>query len=1110
MYNFYLTNFVRPPRCTTQFLLTMKLTIFILITAILQVSATTYAQKVSLKGQNVPIDKVFDQISQQTGYDFLVTRSMINLAKPVNIDIKNANLDDALKQVFQGQPLDYAIKDKSIIVYQKQAIPTIPKKEASIQQPVIVTGKVQNELGELMPGVTIREKSNPNNGVITDAKGMFSITVSDENAAITFSYIGYESQELRAKDIPIGSSIILKPSPNNLKEVVVNKGYYSDKKELETGDVSSVSAKEIGEQPVSNPLAAMEGRVPGMFITQNTGVPGGSFTVTIRGKNSISQGNDPLYIVDGVPYSSELLPNLNQIGKSGNSLDFINPSDIESIDVLKDADATAIYGSRGANGVVLITTKKGKPGDMKVDFNISSGVGEVTRMNDLLNGQQYLQMRNEAFKNDRVTPSVFNAPDLLLWDTTRYTNWQKLLIGGTAKYTDAQGSISGGGANTQYLIGGTYHRETTVYPGDEADQKAAVHFSINSSSEDKKFNFLLTGNYMYDNSNLFNIDLVSDAETLPPDAPPIYNPNGSLNWAPITQGQSGTWINPFSLLMTKYNANTSNLVGHSVLSYNILPGLDFSTSLGYTVLQTAETVTTPLTSIDPGYNRTSGSSSFNNSNISTWIIEPKLSYKHVIGRGVLSALIGTTFQRISSLGQELNATGFTNDAFLSDIQAASTITPRSDVSSIYKYESIYGRLNYDLDDKYLLNLTARRDGSSRFGPANEFANFGAIGAGWIFSKESFIQNSLPFLSFGKIRASYGITGNDQIGDYSFLDLYSNTTYPYQGILGLYPTTLFNPNLQWEIDKKLEGGIDIGLFSNRITFNVSYYRSRSGNQLVTQPLSYVTGFTSIAANLPAVVQNTGLEAALSTINVKSKDFSWTSSFNFTDPKNKLISFPGLAANPSYKYTLVVGQPITILKVYHEIGINETTGTFQFASAGGNPTGSPSALTDRNTMINTAPQFYGGFHNSFQYKGFQLDILFQFVKQTGLEYLYTIMPGQQYNQPVDVLNRWTAPGTVAKFPAFTQNFFPGFLSYLSASSSDFTYGDASYLRLKNLSFSWQLPEDWRRRLHLQNCRIYLEGQNLLTITKYQGLDPENQGGTFALPPLRVITTGIEVTF
>jgi TonB-linked SusC/RagA family outer membrane protein len=951
---------------------------------------------------------------------------------------------------------------------------------------------------------------------ITDAKGQFKLKDVNGDATIIISFTGYAENFLPI-DGKVSLKVTMSLATNKLDEAQVI-AYGATTERLSAGDVTKISSQEIAEQPVTNVLSAIEGRVPGLYVQQTSGMPGGSFTVQIRGQNSFLSGTDPFYVIDGVPYNSEL-PTANGNGlinsslNGGNPLNFINPYDIESVEVLKDADATAIYGSRAANGAILITTKRGKAGRMTVSMSVNSGASSPTRYMTLMNTPQYLTMRNEAFRNDGTTPSPNSDFDLTFWDTTRYTNWaDKFLYHNKPVYTDVEGSVSGGTTNMQYLIGGGYNRQTSGLPslqsGTGADGKESVHFNINGQSPDKRFKISLTGSYLADQNMIQPIDLGHYVFQLAPDAPALFNTDGSLNWDPMVSGQVGTWNNPYSNLLFTYKGITSNLVGGATVSYSLLPGLELKTDLGYTITQTNEVETIPTTVYDPGYAITSGSSEFSSFNSHSWIIEPQANYKLRLGKGVLTVLGGGTFHENDQAVQILNASGFISDALLQSIQSATDISPISS-SSTYKYDAMFGRVNFDWRDKYILNLNARRDGSSRFGPGKQFGDFGSVGAAWIFSKENLVQRFFPALSFGKLRASHGTTGNDQIGDYQFLNLYSVSRYPYEGNQGLTPSSLYNPELAWELDKKLEVGIELGFLKDRILLQANYYRNRSGNQLVEEGVSLVTGFSQLPANLPALIQNSGEEMALHTINVRTKKFTWTTSINLSIPRNKLLSFPGLATS-SYADYYKVGQPINSIAVFHMTGVNDTTGVYEFSDFKGNPTYSPNSSTDLTSRIKTAPEFFGGVGNNFAYKGFSLDVFFQFVKQKGINALGLLanQPGAfSQNVPTAFLNRWQSPGDKAKYEQYTETYSNAYSGWFYAQQSDFAYSDASFMRLKNIAASWQLPKGWRNTAHLQNARIFLQAQNLITFTQYFGIDPEIK--SISSPPKRVITAGLQLS-
>ncbi|HEY4150728.1 MAG TPA: SusC/RagA family TonB-linked outer membrane protein [Chitinophagaceae bacterium] len=1103
----------------------MKLTTIILFAALMQVSAATMAQRVTMQQKQASLKEIFDQINLQTSYNVIYNASLVNANREVSVDFNNTPLLEALDKCLENTNLTYTIENKTVVVRQKDPS-IIDKIKNAIGVATTVTASVHNELGEPMPGVTVREKGT-NNTTITDNKGNFSITVPDYKTQITFTYIGYEPQELRASDIPNGSAITLKVSENNLKEVIINKGYYDEKRALSTGDVSIVSAKTIGEQPVSDPILALEGRVPGLNIQQTSGMPGAYASIQIRGQNSIANGNDPLYIVDGVPFSSLSLsstsapfgpvgiPTSNTFNTAAGLSPFngLNPSDIESIEVLKDADATAIYGSRGANGVILITTKRGKAGDTRVDFNVFSGVGTVERRLDMLNTQQYLQLRREAFQNDGLAvPSIATNPSNTdydingVWDTTRYTDWQKVFLGNTSHFTNAQGDISGGNANTQFVFGVGYSDQGNVFPGNFTDQKGSAHVNLTHTSTNGRFNAQFTANYVNDNNNMPSANMAGYI-TLAPDAPALYDTAGNPNWQ-INNGSSTFNGNPIASLLKAALSVTNNLVSNLHLSYTILPDLMIKSGFGYSHDEINQTLITPSSSIAPPYNTytTSRNLQFATNDFSSWIIEPQISYKRMIGKGKLDALVGSSFQENKTNAITENGTGFVSDALIRDPQNASSISIYGANNSLYHYMAFYGRVSYSWLDKYVINLTGRRDGSSRFGPGKQFGNFGAVGAGWIFSNEHFIENCLPWLSFGKLRGSYGTSGNDQIGDYQFLSTYRSNYQSYQGVNGLSPTSLTNPFFAWEVVKKLEGGIELGLLKDRINLSIDYYRNRTGNQLVGLPLPNLTGFSSVQYNLPAVVQNSGLEFTINTVNIKTKDFEWTTNINGTLPRNKLVSFPNISNFGAYQYTYVVGKSLFINEVYRSAGVNPQTGLYTFYSK---EPGGPDFQQDLVVTKPVTQYFYGGIGNKISYKGISLDFFIQYVNQYVRSWInaFSSPPGyRNSNQLTTVFDRWKQPGDLASVQRAGRG-IAVFEALNTEKSSDAAYAGASFLRLKNLSVSYQIPSQWIAKLHWQSARIYVQGQNLFTVTNYLGLDPET-AGTLVVPPIRMVTAGFQV--
>ncbi|HET6996091.1 MAG TPA: SusC/RagA family TonB-linked outer membrane protein, partial [Chitinophagaceae bacterium] len=858
------------------------------------------------------------------------------------------------------------------------------------------------------------------------------------------------------------------------------------------------------------------------------GLSGGAVTVRIQGRNSLSSGLEPFYVIDGVPFPQTLyLNNMDEILQGGSPLNFINPADIESIDILKDADATAIYGSRAANGAILITTKKGKAGRTRLNINFQQGWSKVTRFAEMLNTRQYLDMRYEAFKNDGLIPSSdpnasgndLYAPDLTIWDTTRYTNWQKELIGGSAKYTNVNASISGGNATMNYLLGTTFNRQTTVFPGDFDDKKAGLHFNLNTASANQKLMVGLTGSYMYDQNHLPGVDLTSKAVYLEPVAPPLYNENGTLNWAPNVDGNS-TWLNPLAYFENSdFNNTTRSLVGNLNISYNILPGLTVGSSIGYTNLQSDIYTPYRLEFYQPEDRiNQARMASFGMRTMSSWIIEPQLRYSGNVGKGKVDGLLGASMQKSSGGGLQVSGYGFSSDQLMRSVSSAPSQWIDFSATSKYKYVGVFGRLNYTWDEKYIINMNTRRDGSSRFGDKSKFHNFWSVGAGWIFSQEKWMQQRASFFSFGKLRVSYGTTGNDQIADYAYTTLYNiiNPVITYQGTSGLQVVRIPNPYLAWEETKKIQAGFDLGFLKDRIVLGLTYAHNQSSNQLISYVLPDVTGFPSIIKNFPATILNTSLEFTLHTVNIRASNLNWISDFNLTIPKNKLTKFPGIERT-SYglgNYGVIIDQPLGVQKVLHYGGVDPATGDYMILDKNGNATLTPNYNTDNTAFVTPKQQYYGGWQNKLNYKGWQLDIFFQFVYQVTRNEIYFgnsgFCPGSYIalaggaNQPVTILNHWQKPGDNANTGKYSTR--PYYFRQVFYSDKIYTH-DASFIRLKNVSLSWQLPTRWMKKVKMQNGFIFFRGENLATITRFAGMDPESQSAS-NLPPLQTWTIGVNL--
>ncbi|MFD2287873.1 SusC/RagA family TonB-linked outer membrane protein [Pedobacter petrophilus] len=1105
---------IEPSQKTGKFKLPSLLLFTLLLLQLQSFAQSISEKKISIAFTNYSLEQIIADLELQTKVKFVYNEALINKGKKINGNFQTETFSTVLEKILRQYEISYEMVDNKFVILKsnpaRQSQPTSnAKAEGVAERGFLQSGIVLDEIGKPLPGVSVH-LNNATNIAFTDSKGIYQIGIPNSATLILFTYIGYKNKSVLASN---GQQIVsrLEPDPGRLDEVNVI-GYGTASRRTSTGSDMGITAKELERTPASNPAAALQGRVAGVYITQGNGSPGAPMVFTIRGTNSIAGRNNPLFIVDGVPYLAEAVNaqtgnSLDAANGSTSPLNSINPADIESINILKDADATAIYGSRGANGVVLITTKKGKAGKTTLDGIVKHGVSEVSHFVNTLNVQDYLAIRRQAYVNTGVNPIDDSAFDLTRWDQGAQTDFQKLLIGNTANMTEANLALGGGDERTNFRISGTHWRQGNVFTKDQGYKRTAANLNVGHLSLDRKFEVNISAIYSAEQNNISVLDLTSAAYNLPPNYP-LYNPDGSLYWSGVAFGIP---VNPLGQLRQLQDNKTNTLLTNMVLNYHILEGLSFKTSLGFSRSDMDQSRINPMSSMDPGVSTNESSSMFVNNNTTNYIIEPQLNYNRNILKGKLTTMIGGTWQSQNSNQPYYTlARGFASDAFLTDLASANTVSVSSS-SSQYKYASVFARVNYNWESKYIVNLNFRRDGSSRFGPNSRYGNFGSVGAAWIFTEEKFAKE-LSVLSFGKLRGSYGIVGSDQIGDYQYLDSYVSVPYQYNGINGLTPVRIANDAYRWEETKKLEVAIDLGFFKDRISLTAAYYRNVTGNQLVSFPLSIQAGFSSYQGNLPATVENKGLEITLSSQNIKSKDFSWSTNINFSVNSNKLLSFPNIE-NTSYYSRYLVGRPLTSNLVYQYTGMDPTTGLPTVADLNGNGSINVGFLEtgrgDRYFAGSSQPKFYGGVSNTLSYKGITVDFLFQFVKQTARTILSESFfpPGFMNNAASGPILEYVNSG-LSNQPQITSNFDNAYDAYSNYTSSDAIYKDASFIRLKNASVSYDFRGKWLKRLKLQNLRFQLQGQNLFTITNYEGFDPEFRG--LNLPPLRTIVGVLQFTF
>lgn len=1069
----------------------INLTTVLLIATMMQVSASTFAQKLTYNHKNATIGQIFKEIKKQTGYNVFWFSKEFDDSKKVNANFNNTPLEVVLDKTLEGLQLAYTIEDKVIVLKKKPS--SFLDKVIDYFKVINIRGRITDKQGIPLVGASVIVKGG-GKATNTDKDGDFVINGIDENATLQISYIGYEMQEIKV--FPGLINVTLELSSSKLDEVQI-QAYGTTSKRMSTGNITSVKAIDIAKQPVSNVLLALQGKVPGLSIVQTTGMPGAAPTVKIRGTNSIGAGLVPLYILDGVPVpDTQNAVNGSILGVNGMSaLEGVNTADVESIDVLKDADATAIYGSRGANGVVLITTKKGRAGQAQVNFNAYTGFGKVQHFAKFFDVHEYNAMRREALRNDKITPTPANSPDLFSYDTVNVHNWQKELIGGTAVTNDANVSISGGSGGTTLYANAGYHKQGTVFPGDANSIRKSVRMNANHISRNRKLTLGLIFGYNVSTLNLLSQDL-STFITMAPSYP-LYTATGAPNYS----GISGY---PLAYLLQPYHSESSVYNGHVSLGYEFIRGLKLKVDAGFNNSINNQNQQNPLISLDPTTN-TSGTLNMAEYTSNTWIAEPQLTYEKKIGKHSFNFLVGTSFQKTTGNIFSGQGRDFANEAQLGNLSSAGTITINTSTGNEYAYASLFSRLSYNYNEKYLANISFRRDGSSNFGPKKRFGNFGAVGLGWIFTKENAIAAALPFLSYGKLRGSYGVNGNDQVGNYKYISTYSLSSNGYQGS-SLNSSELANPEFQWEENRKLEAALELGILKDRIIASASFFRNRTDNQLVNYALSTQTGFSGYTANFPALLQNKGWEFEVNSRNINLSDFSWRTTVNFAFSKNKLLSFPGIERT-SYFSSLTVGESITLQRGYVFDGLTNT-GVPRYKDLNGD--GSISATDDR-IIVGTKDPFTGGMSNEFRYKRFDLSFFIDYVQVNGYNPAINASRSGNLgaNRTVQVSDRWQKPGD--EFNTNTPKFTTSAATYVARNflQTDVNWTQSDVVRLRNISLTYNLPYQFIKKLSMQNAKLFFQGQNLWTSgNKDTILDPET--GYSTLPPLRTLTFGMNVTF
>ena len=1012
----------------------------------------------------------------------------------------------------------------------------------SLAQDRTITGRIiSSDDGAAIPGAAVLVKGTTR-GTASDAEGNYSISIPAGRVTLVYSFIGSASQELVVGNQSV-INVTLTTESRQLTEVVVT-GYGQQIKRDLTGNIAKIRPADIQDQPVTTFDQAIQGKAAGVQVNAGNGKLGQGIQVNIRGQSSVSASNQPLYVIDGTPVTTD---NLSANASATNPLADINPQDIESIDILKDASAGAIYGSRAANGVVLITTKKGKSGRTNVTFGAQVGSSEPTRKVPFLNTDQYVNFYRKAAANsdriDGLDPSdpdsyttymedFFKTQGLGTFGTANQasTNWGDLAYQ-KAPFRQYDMNINGGNEKTTFYLSGQILDQQGILIGN-ALQRYSGRINLDHKLSDRfrvGFNTGLSRTYNQRISPDNQFDNPVQMVALPPMTPAIDPVTGLPAGTPPGDISIPFYYNPIvnlgnSNFNTTVYRNISNVYGQ----LSIAKGLSFRSEFGLDVLNQQEEIF-----YNSKTQRNSGSPLGEASNryvrVENYTTNNFFNYNTTIGRQAIDGIVGMSYQQSQQKSNLAEGQDFPSDAYR-QIASAARKTNASSTETNYRFLSYFARANYKFADRYLLGLSARLDGSSRFGRDSRYGFFPAVSAGWVLTEENFLKG-IGAVSFLKLRASYGRTGNAEIQNFPQLGLFTGDA-GYAGLPGQRPTQLANPNLKWETTDQADIGLDFGFLNNRINGEIDYYNKQTTGLLLNVNVPGSSGFATQFRNVGSL-ENQGFEFVLNTDNTTGA-FRWTTSLNGAFNRNKIKNLQGqvIEGGLNAMSRAVEGQPLGVFFTAEYAGVDPANGNAlwyknaEVKDASGTVTSIDRSTTStynqaqRVVVGNPQPKFTGGVTNTFSYKGFSLSVFFNAVLGNNINFYgvgrFSSANGRfEDNQTVDQLAAWTSENTNTQVPEARLFFNNG-----AQPSSRFIL-DGSFVRLRNATLAYNLPKALISRIKLNTVRVYVTGLNLLTFTNYVGWDPEvnadyivsniAQGYDFyTAPQARTITGGINIGF
>lgn len=1080
----------------------MRLTVILSLLTIFCASAVNgYSQKadISLNLQNVTLGQALDAVKQQSEYSFWYRNEEVNLDKRLSIHIENQQINNVLDNLLADQGVNYTIDDKHIIIYKKTGSSrNIPVRQQNKQ----LTGVITDETNEPIIGANVLVKGTAL-GTITDMDGKFTLEVPFD-AVLQVSYIGYTT-----KEVAVGNQssihITLTEDSRAIDEVVVI-GYGSVKKSNLTGAVSSIKTTELQQTPITSIDQGLVGRASGVQVTQTSGMPGAVASIRVRGSSSLQGGNEPLYVIDGFPVYSG-----SGFGETGgknqmSGLATVNPGDIESIEILKDASATAIYGARAANGVVLVTTKSGKKGRDIVTFESSWGIQSVAKKIEVMDAQEYAALINEAYVNDGLTP-YYDATQLAeIARLGKGTDWQDELFR-TALTQSYQLSFSGGDEKTSYAISGGYFDQEGVIINSDF-KRYSLRLNLDRQlSKTFKVGTHMSGSHTISKSPPTDVGdrlgVITGAMKMNP-IQPVYENEETGEYTQMNI--PGLLIaNPVATAKEQiYNNATTRILGDVYAEWEFLPDLKAKVSIGTDIMYLKGNHYTPSNIYQSNGEATA---TINVNRSINWLNENILTWNKTINDiHDLNVLGGFTIQRNNVETVKASAKGFVNDVMTyNNLGSASTYLAPGSTATQWSIISYLARVNYSLYDKYLFSVNARVDGSSRFGDNNKYGFFPSGSFAWRLSEEEFMESARSVINNLKIRTSYGLTGNTEIGVYESLATLGNNSWTIGNglVSGFYPNRIPNPDLKWEKTGQFDIGFDVGFIDNRFRITADYYRKKTTDLLYNVAIPNASGYSSMLKNIGSV-ENKGFELSLESDNITTRAFNWTTAFNISFNRNKVLELGGeeykeMDEGDGHLKTgsirrLIVGKPIGVFYGYRFDGIfqNEAECAEQTSSASPigvglrrykdlNGDGIVDANNDREVLGDSNPKFFGGLTNTFSYKGVELNVFLQYSYGNKI-FNYNAMeleaPTGGQNVYKDLVNRWSPTNPSNEYPKASTN--------RNLLVSDRFVEDGSFLKLKTLSLSYSFPN--LKFKHIGGLRVYVTGQNLLTWTNYRGYDPE----------------------